>query len=198
MPTPGAARPRADAVRNRVSILDAAREQMAVHGAAMGMDDVARAAGLAVGTVYRHFPTKADLLAAILDEQMSRLFQALDEALARVQAGSSAVVELTLLLERVCQAAGGDRAVKETLARLGVEAPVDLAQRAYAGLGRLVAAACAEGSIRPDVTTDDLVLLLHTMPAELPEPARRRWLTLMMRAVTADRSAPREADELAE
>jgi AcrR family transcriptional regulator len=172
-----------------VSILNAAREQMAVQGAAMGMDDVARAAGLAVGTLYRHFPTKSDLLAAILDEQMSRLLQALDDALERVAAGSSAIVEFTLLIERISQAASGDRAVKETLARLGVQTPPEVTQRAYAGLELLLAGAHAEGTIRPDVTAGDLVLLLSGMPTDdLPEQARRRWLTLILRAVTTERA----------
>jgi AcrR family transcriptional regulator len=189
MSNPGPGRPRADAVRNRASILNAARQQMAVQGAALGMDDVARVAGLAVGTLYRHFPTKADLLAAILDEQMSRLLQALDDALARVAAGSSAIVELTLLIERVSQAASGDRVVKETLARLGVEAPPEVPLRAYEGLEQLVAGAHAEGTIRSDVTAADLVLLLSGMPTDdLPEQARRRWLTLILRAVTTERA----------
>ncbi|KPM53544.1 hypothetical protein CcI49_29860 [Frankia sp. CcI49] len=196
MSTLGAGRPRADAVRNRASILRAAREQMAVRGADVGMDDVAREAGVAVGTVYRHFPTKADLLAAILDEQASRMFQALDEAVARINAGSSAVVELALLAERMSQAAGRDRAVKAVLSRLGVEAPPEMSQRAYGGLELIVAAAHAEGALRPDVTASDLVILLSGTPSEdLPEPARRRWLTLMLRAITNDRGHAAMPDE---
>ena len=57
---------RADAVRNRERILDAARELFAECGATTQMDDVARRAEVGVGTVYRHFPTKAALLGELL------------------------------------------------------------------------------------------------------------------------------------
>jgi AcrR family transcriptional regulator len=195
MSTHGAGRQRADAVRNRAGILKAAREQMAMRGAAMGMDDVAREAGVAVGTVYRHFPTKADLLAAILDEQASRMFQALDDAVNRIGAGSSAIVELTLLIERISQAAGSDQAVKAALSRLGVEAPPEVQRRAYSGLELIVKAAHAEGTLRPDVTAEDLVILLSGLPPEeIQESGRRRWLTLMMRAITSDRGAALKPD----
>jgi AcrR family transcriptional regulator len=195
MSTSETGRVRADALRNRSSILKAARQQVAIRGASVGMDDVAREAGVAVGTVYRHFPTKADLLAAILDEQLSRMFTALDEAIARIDAGSSALAELTLLVERISQAAGNDQAVKAALDRLGVEAPPDVVRRAVAGLERIVSAAHAERTVRPDVTADDLVILMSSMPSEeLPEAMRRRWLTLMLRAITNDRGAAARPD----
>src|SRR3546814_16332903 len=59
---------RADALRNQTRILDAAREQITEHGAEASMDQIARAAGVAVGTLYRHYPTQTDLVRAILSE----------------------------------------------------------------------------------------------------------------------------------
>ncbi|MFF7262461.1 TetR family transcriptional regulator [Streptomyces sp. NPDC008159] len=56
--------PRADAVRNRKRILDAAREQITLRGPDTGMDEIAAAAGVAVGTLFRYFPTQADLVVA--------------------------------------------------------------------------------------------------------------------------------------
>src|SRR5215212_9642576 len=57
---------RADARRNRERIVDAARELFAEQGHNAQMDDVARRAGVGVGTVYRHFPTKSDLLGELM------------------------------------------------------------------------------------------------------------------------------------
>ena len=57
---------RADARRNRAKILDAAGEVFAERGAAASTEEVAARAGVAIGTVFRHFPTKQDLLGAIL------------------------------------------------------------------------------------------------------------------------------------
>src|SRR5829696_9880810 len=70
---------RADAERNRRRILDAARSVFAEHGLGVGVDAVARAAGVGVGTIYRRFPTKQDLLAAVVEDGILRLADAIDE-----------------------------------------------------------------------------------------------------------------------
>src|SRR5215218_6002755 len=62
---------RADARRNRKRVLDAARMLLAEHGLDVHMDRIARAAGVGVGTVYRNFPTKEDLLQALVDERFA-------------------------------------------------------------------------------------------------------------------------------
>jgi AcrR family transcriptional regulator len=64
---------RADAERNRRRILDAARDVFAEHGLGVGVDAVARGAGVGVGTLYRRFPTKHDLLAAVVEDVVTRL-----------------------------------------------------------------------------------------------------------------------------
>jgi AcrR family transcriptional regulator len=64
---------RADAARNRAKVLDAARAAFAEHGAEAQMEDVARRAGVGVGTVYRHFPTKHALAAALVEEKFDRV-----------------------------------------------------------------------------------------------------------------------------
>jgi AcrR family transcriptional regulator len=64
---------RADAVRNRAKVLDAARAAFAEHGAEAQMEDVARRAGVGIGTVYRHFPTKHALAAALVEEKFDRV-----------------------------------------------------------------------------------------------------------------------------
>jgi AcrR family transcriptional regulator len=64
---------RADAVRNRAKILDAARAAFAASGRDAQMDDIARRAGVGVGTVYRHFPTKESLAVAIVEQRFATI-----------------------------------------------------------------------------------------------------------------------------
>ncbi|MEV5824603.1 helix-turn-helix domain-containing protein [Spirillospora sp. NPDC052242] len=176
---------RADAARNRANILRAARTLIAARGERAGMDDIAREAGVAVGTLYRHFPTKADLVAAIVEEMSARMFEALDAAVARVDAGGAAVTELTTLFEWAADAVGQDRGVKAALRNLGMADRPDLEKRALAGLSRVIEAGRAEGALRPDVTVGDVVLLMSTLPDDdVPEPARRRWVELALRGLT--------------
>ncbi|MFD0541611.1 TetR/AcrR family transcriptional regulator [Actinomadura luteofluorescens] len=78
---------RADARRNRERILEAAEEVFAVAGPDASTEEVARRAGVAIGTVFRHFPTKADLLRAL----MKRLLQQVtDDAAELVASGDPA------------------------------------------------------------------------------------------------------------
>ena len=72
---------RADARRNREKVLAAARRRFATDGLDTQVDEIARAAGVGVGTVYRHFPTKEDLLAALADDRFEGLAQAARDAL---------------------------------------------------------------------------------------------------------------------
>jgi AcrR family transcriptional regulator len=178
---------RADAARNRANILRAARTLFAARGEAVGIEEIAREAGVAVGTLYRHFPTKADLVNAIVGDLAHRIFSALDEAVARIDAGGSAFRELTLLTERISDVAGMDRTIKAAMRNLGVRTDPELTDKGRNGLGRIVEAGHAEGSLHPDVTTADLMLTLSTLPGdEVPEAARRRWVQLILRGLAAD------------
>src|SRR5207302_1289476 len=73
--------PRSDALRNRAALLDAARDVFRERGLAAQMDDVAARAGLGVGTLYRHFPTKEALLAVGVRERAQRIVDAARAAL---------------------------------------------------------------------------------------------------------------------
>ncbi|MEU3341982.1 helix-turn-helix domain-containing protein [Streptomyces sp. NPDC002144] len=177
--------PRADAVRNRKKILDAAREQITLHGPDTGMDEIAAAAGVAVGTLYRHFPTKTDLVAAVIAEYTAHVAEAAEAARERLASGARAVDEISDFLARVTEATATNHAVKAAARALGAD-PVDREAEARAGaaLAALIQAGQADGDIHQDVTVDDIYLLFSTAPTDQPPAARARWLTLVLTGLT--------------
>src|SRR5688572_23642779 len=72
---------RADAVRNRAKIVEAAKAAFAETGLDTQMEDVARRAGVGVGTLYRHFPTKDELVRALIVDKMERMAEVAGAAL---------------------------------------------------------------------------------------------------------------------
>ena len=71
--SPGTRPLRADAARNRQLLLEAARDAFARHGVTASLDDVARAAGVGPGTLYRHFPTRDHLVLAVIDDGLTAI-----------------------------------------------------------------------------------------------------------------------------
>ena len=172
---------RADAVRNRTSILEAAKQLVAEQGADVAMGEIARAAGVAVGTLYRHFPNKADLLAAVVNEYVEALADDAQGAWERVEAGRSDVdQELLGFLERALELIARSHAAKSVAQALGAE--VEYAEpetRATEALGRLIEEGRASGRLRSDLTVSDLYILMVFYPGEAPVEVRRRWLELI-------------------
>lgn len=173
---------RADAVRNRRRILEAAREQMGSHGSAAGMDDIAQAAGVAVGTLYRHFPTKADLVSAVIAEHVGELADDAEASLARVLAGALVIDELVGFLDRTTEAIAHNQAVKVAARSLGVEGPAEQPDeaRASAAVGELIRRGQDAGTIRGSVSVADIYLLMATAPTDQPAAVRQRWLQLVL------------------
>ena len=139
--------PRADAVRNRAKILEVAARVFAERGASASTEQVAAEAGVAIGTIFRHFPTKADLLAAIMKDTLARLAERL------------AAPEATLFgafTELVAEAAA-KRSVVELLPGLEVAESVAQFRAVVAGL---LARAQAAGEVRPDIAPDEVMALL--------------------------------------
>lgn len=111
---PAAGRPlRADAARNLDRVLAAAREVFAEQGADAQVDDVARRAGVGVGTVYRRFPNKEALLEAVLARRMAELDVRAEEALA----DDDPLAAFAALVEALVAAAAEDRTLLNALRR---------------------------------------------------------------------------------
>ena len=183
----GASR-RADAVRNRTAILQAARQLVSEQGAEVAMGEIARAAGVAVGTLYRHFPNKADLLAAVVSEYVEALADAAQGAWERVEEGrSDAAQELLDFLERALEMIARSHAAKSVARALGAEVEyTEPETRATEALERLIEAGRASGRLRGDLAVSDLYILMVFYPGEGSAEIRQRWLELIRPGLLGD------------
>ena len=103
---------RADSVRKSALNLEAIPEPMRIHAPDVGMDQIARAAGVAVGTLCRHFPTKSDFVGAVESEVVDAVADDAEALLARVLAGETLGRELTEFLSRMLEAGASNVAAK--------------------------------------------------------------------------------------
>jgi AcrR family transcriptional regulator len=175
-----------DAGDKRARLLRAAGEVFASDGLGAPMPAIAAAAGAGVGSVYRQFPSKRDLVAALVVE---RLREARADARAALASPDGAWPALMVLLWTLAERQATDVVLGEAMATVSEHASVQeaLAQTTEA-LGRLLAAAQAEGRLRGDATTLDLRLLFAATraAAQLEPQAWRRMLELGIDALAAD------------
>jgi AcrR family transcriptional regulator len=181
LPPKGERPVRADARRNRARILEAAEAVFAEQGASAATDAVAERAGVAIGTVFRHFPTKPDLLKAVVMNLLDRLVA---EADAMVR--DRDVNALFAFCGLVMSAGAAHRAVFERLAETGVQVRVaDALERLRPSVEVLLDRARDGGAVRDDLATDELIPLLaalcqEAIAADWSEEFRRRALDLLI------------------
>jgi AcrR family transcriptional regulator len=149
---------RADARRNRERIMAAASELFAQHGHEAQMEDIAARAGLGIGTLYRHFPSKQALLAAMVGERFRGMAELVRAAEQIADPGEAFEATLRGYLE----AADGDATFQ--LALMGTDdLRWDLVQEQKAefaqAVGAIIDRAVAAGRIRPDFTGADFTIL---------------------------------------
>ena len=149
---------RADAERNREHVLNVAQEVFAAEGLAVPIDEIARRAGLGVGTLYRHFPTKEALFLAIVVDRMEHLV-----AEARALAGAADAGEAFFgFLSRIVHDGSAKRDFMDALSGSGADLGRTLAgiKASYrAALAVLLERAQDSGSVRRDVS----VLEVHAL-----------------------------------
>lgn len=186
---------RADAVRNRARVVAAAVDVFAERGLEAGVPEVAARAGVGRATVYRSFPTKEHLVAAVVVERL----RAFEERVRAALVAPEAWPALVGALADGAAALAGDRALAGGMTK-AIRLPELEAARAsmWAALDELLDRARAEGGMRDDVTLADLRVLWAGMCrvlADAPEddPAVwRRYARLIAAALRADGTpAPR-------
>lgn len=175
----GTSRPlRADAVRNRERILAAAREAFADTGRDVQMPDVARAAGVGIGTLYRHFPAKEDLVRALVEHSVAACLATTCDALSREDPWEA--IEWTVRSNAEKMAAS--RGLRDAMGTggFGDQNPWN-SDRARSQAEALLARARQAGAIRPDVTVDDWQGLMCGLAAAISsgaDPARHAGFVL--------------------
>ncbi|KAA1380054.1 TetR/AcrR family transcriptional regulator [Aeromicrobium fastidiosum] len=181
------ARPlRADAVRNRELILCTAAQVFAEQGLEAGYDEIARRAGIGVGTVYRRFPERAGLIQALFESQIAEVIDLAEQAAERPDSWDG----LVWFLERAIERQVADRGLKEVLVR-------SISEEEHRAMGRerfrpaiegLVVRAQRDGTLRGDVSTTDIginVMVISSMTTPGHPELWRRYFALFVDGLRA-------------
>lgn len=185
---------RADARRNRARVLEAAEEVFATRGVMASTDEVARAAGVGIGTVFRHFPTKDALLVAVI---VNRLRRFADEARALEAEDDPGRAFFTLVARAADQSAAKNAALA-ALADRGSELAAET--RPIMGEMRrifatLLTRAQAVGAVRSDIGVDEVTALLFGAARAAEFSGWDRDVLARMVGVISDGLRPRPPHE---
>jgi AcrR family transcriptional regulator len=179
---------RADAVRNREKLLRAASAVLGEAGLDAPLEDIARRAGVSIGTLYNHFPDRAALLGAILPGQLSPLDPLAEQSLREPDPWRGFVT----FLEGMFALQASDRGLNDAVAR-NPPGSVDPAAECpgFDQIDVIIERARAAGKLRADFTVADLTALIWAMSRIIQEsgdtqpPAWRRFLTVHLDGLRA-------------
>jgi AcrR family transcriptional regulator len=192
LPHPAPRQPRKDALRNRERILDAAVELVRRDGEKVPLDQIAEHAGVGIGTVYRHFPTREDLLGALVHRSFGIAVANARTAAAHRGSALDGIRSFFLATLRdreqfVLPLHGGPPVfTPETRQR---QADVRTALRALLERGQ------AAGELRADLTPEDLILAASLLSRPLPgtgdwDRLARRQIDLMIHGLGSTAPPP--------
>jgi AcrR family transcriptional regulator len=158
---------RADAAKNREHILAVARDALRESGDA-SLISIARRAGVGPGTLYRHFPTREALIAAVYKDDVERLVRSVPQVLAEHAPLDAFRVWFRTLADFVQLKRGLGEALQAPVLQEEINsayAPV------VSAVGELIAACAADGSMREGLNPEDVLLLMSFMTRVEPTPA---------------------------
>ena len=169
---------RADAQRNLERVLDAATEAFAASGPDVSVDEIARRAGVGHATVFRRFPTKDDLMLAVIERRVGEIHAILDEELASPDPGEAFYRFIWRISELHMEAPG----LHECVARCGDKPGADeldpLAER-------LISRAQRAGGVRRDLKPVEVKRLVQSVLATAPQQHWRRYLGVVLDGLRA-------------
>ncbi|MEU1359329.1 TetR/AcrR family transcriptional regulator [Micromonospora zamorensis] len=193
-PTSREAGLRVDAERNRQRIVTAAREVFAESGLEVPIEDIAKRAGVGVGTLYRRYPTRGELIAAAFEDKMTAYAEATRQALAEPDPWQG----FCGYVEEICAMQAGDRGFTTVLTMTFPMAKRFEADRdqAFADFKLLVERAKAAGKLRADFVTEDLPMFLManagvlTATGDAAPDTWRRLVGYLIQACSAEAAQP--------
>lgn len=176
-------KPRADSLRNREHLLETAKAAFTEIGADVALEEIARRAGVGIGTLYRHFPTRDAILAAVYQRGVEQLSASAEALSATRSPGEALEAWLHLLIDYM--------ATKRVIAP-ALRASSGAGSAAYAASGtaitdamnRLAQAAIDGGDVRADVTPEDLYRMMMGVSHGYDQPhweaSARRLVSVLM------------------
>jgi len=184
---------RADAQRNLVRVLDAAREVFAEQGVDAPVTEIADRAGVGVGTIFRRFPTKDDLLVAVVEQRTQQLIEAADLALESRDPGAALrgfmETATAMQISDVCWCEAG----ADLFEREGIRELTDVL---VGKIGELLTSAQTAGQIRSDVRALDIPVLLMAvaksglMLEDAVPGAWKRYLAIILDGLRPEAARP--------
>jgi AcrR family transcriptional regulator len=181
-----APRLRADAERNRRHVLEVAETVFAAEGVAVRVEEIARRAGLGVGTVYRHFPTKEALFQAILADRIERSTTKAEELESAADPGAA----FFGLIEHLVAEGAAKKDFVDALGGAGASAASATTKNRFRkALGRLLTRAQQTHAVRDDVDVADVIALVRGVLADpdASATARRRRSSVLCDGLRARR-----------
>ncbi|OLT01493.1 TetR family transcriptional regulator [Pseudonocardia sp. CNS-004] len=184
---------RKDAQRNRERLVDAARAVFAERGLDVALDEVARRAGVSIGTLYNRFPTRADLVRAVFADRAETVVRIAEHALGTDDAWAG----FTHFVEQVCRMQAADRGYNDLAARsLPQAAPTPEHVRGYELMTEVVERAKRSGALRPDFVLSDMAFVTWAITrtieatADVDPQAWRRHLGFVLDGLRAPAAHP--------
>jgi AcrR family transcriptional regulator len=163
---------RADARRNRDQLLDAAVRAFASDGADVTLDAIARTAGVGIGTLYRHFPTRDALVEAAYRQELARLCDAVPELLRKLPPDQATRAWMDRFIDYMTTKRYMAGALRAVIAS-GGNPYAESRDRLIAAITALLDAGVTAGTLRSDVEPNDVLLGLSGVSLAAGEPAQR-------------------------
>jgi AcrR family transcriptional regulator len=174
---------RADAQRNRDRLLDAAVRAFSQDGPDVTLDAIAKAAGVGIGTLYRHFPTREALIEATYRNELGRLCDAVPDLLRSMPPDEATRTWMDRFVDYMTTKRGMADALRAVVAS-GGNPYAQSRDRMTAAVEALLRAGADAGTVRPDIEPTDVLVSLSGVSLAAGEPAQReqasRVLDLLM------------------